>query len=107
MNKCISKATAGNYGYTVKHISAKPGDPSTFWSPDNGQTWYRTEKEARQAELDGKKTGAVNPDNYVYNKSFWAQNKKTILWCLAFLLLAAGGFYLYHKGNITFHIHKS
>lgn len=85
-----------------KHISAQAGQPSTFWSPDNGKTWYRSKKEAEK----GDASVAVNPQDFVYNKSFWAQNKKTILWCLGFLVVLGVCFYLYRKGVITINIRK-
>lgn len=85
-----------------KQISAKPGEPSTFWSNDNGTTWYLSKADAQT----GDKTKAVNPDDYVYTKSFLAANKKTLLTCGLLVLVLAGIFYLWHAGKITFHIHK-
>lgn len=86
----------------VKHISAENGQPSTFYSADNGKTWYRKKNQA----LGIDKGTAVNPDDYVYEKTFWAQNKKTILVCTLIVILIALLFYAWHKGAITFHIHK-
>lgn len=85
----------------TKNISALPGNPSTFWSSDNGNSWYCTKAEAETGE--GK---VVNPDDYIYTKSFWSQNKKTILVCAAITLIIGLLFYMWHKGVITFHVHK-
>lgn len=84
-----------------KNINALPGQPSTFWSQD-GVTWYRTKKEAEE----NNKANAVNPDDFVYKKGFFAANWKWLLVAFIILALAGGGFWLWHKGVITFHIHK-
>ena len=81
---------------TTKHISALQGNPSTFWSNDDGTTWYRTKAEAEKGV--GKK---VNPDEYVHTKSFWEQNRKTILTCLANATILGFGFFLYRKGTLA------
>ena len=85
-----------------KNINALPGQPSTFWSQD-GVNWYRTKKEA---EANDTKI-AVNPDDYVYKKGFFAANWPWLLAIAIVLLLGAGGFFLWHKGVITFHMHKA
>lgn len=79
-----------------KNISALPGNPSTFWSNNDGQTWHRTQKDA----LEG--INAVDPEEFVMKKSFWAQNKKTIIIALIVVVAAAGAFYAYKKGFIRF-----
>ena len=81
---------------TTKHISALQGNPSTFWSNDDGKTWYRT-----KAEAEAGAGTVVNPDDYVYSKGFWAQNKKTILVCLAIAVVLGFGFFLYRKGTFA------
>ena len=86
----------------VKHISANPGSPSTFWSPDN-EHWYTNKKDAEKNDT----SKAVNPDDYVVKKSFWAANKKVIIGFLIFALLVGGGIYLYRKGTITIHRHSA
>lgn len=85
-----------------KNINALPGQPSTFWTTD-GVNWYRTKA---QAEVNDTSL-AVNPDDYVAPKSTWKANKKVILIWAAVLLLLGVAFYAWHKGYITFHIHKS
>lgn len=85
-----------------KNINAKPGSPSTFWTRD-GKLWYRTKKEAEANDA----STAVNPDDYVYKKGFFATNWKWIVGGIILLALIGGGFYLYHKGTITFHLHKA
>lgn len=89
--------------FISRNISAQSGQPSTFWSYDEGKTWYRT----KELALQGNAQDQVNPNEYVYKKSFWAQNKKTILVCGAIALILGFGFFLWHKGVITFHVHKS
>ena len=86
----------------VKHISANPGSPSTFWSTDNVH-WYTNKKDAEKNDT----SKAVNPDDYVVKKSVWAANKKAFLWCLLIALLIGGGIYLYRKGTITIHRHTA
>lgn len=86
----------------VKHINSLPGQPSTFWSVD-GKHWYRTKKEAEANDI----SKSVNPDDYVYSKGFFAANWQWLIPCILFVALCAGGFYLWHKGAITFHIHKA
>ncbi len=86
----------------VKHISAQPGQPSTFWSQD-GKHWYKDKKSAEQNDTDK----AVNPEDYVMTKSFWAQNKNTLIVCLATVIILGVLFWCWHKGVITFHLHKS
>lgn len=85
-----------------KNINALPGQPSTFWSED-GVTWYRTKKEAEA----GDQTKSVNPDDFVYKKNFFVANWKPILAAVIVLALIGGGFWLWHKGTITFHRHIS
>ncbi len=85
-----------------KNINALPGKPSTFWSED-GIHWYRNKKSAEKGDI----TRAVNPDDYVYKKGFFAANWPWILAVVIILALIGGGFYLYHKGTITFHLHKA
>lgn len=83
------------------HISARPGYPSVFWQGKSGK-YYRTIKEART----DKEVGTVNPEVYVYHKSFWNLNKKTLWWCFVFLVLAVFFIYLYKKGKITINNYK-
>lgn len=80
---------------TKINISASPGNPSTFWKSASGR-YYRTKAEAVTDEAEH----AVNPEDYVYVKSFWAQNKKTIIWCAVAALLVVGGIWLWKKGRI-------
>ena len=61
--------------YIVKHISANPGAPSTFWSADNGQTWYTNKYDAKT----NRTTEQVNPEDYIVKKSFFKANKTAIL----------------------------
>ncbi len=78
------------------NISAEQGQPSTFWQGASGR-WYRT---MALATTD-KAADAVNPEDYMYKKSFWAQNKKTILWCAVAAVIVVGMVFLWKKGRIT------
>ena len=62
----------------VQHISAKPGQPSTFWQGASGN-WYLTKA---AAEKDVAMT-AVNPKDYELKKSFWNAHQKQIITCAA------------------------
>lgn len=78
------------------NISAAPGQPSTFWQGASGR-WYRSMKLA-ETDIEGN---AVNPEDYMYTKSFWAHNKKTVIWCLVATVIIVGMIFLWKKGKIT------
>lgn len=62
----------------VKHISAKAGNPSTFWKGESGN-WYVTKK----AALKDNTSFAVNPEAYKIKKSFYYQYQTQIILVLA------------------------
>lgn len=99
--KDYSRKTDDNT-YIVKHVSANPGAPSTFWSKDNGQTWYTSKNDAKT----NRTIAQVNPEDYIVKKSFFKANKTAILISLAVLVVLGALFFAWHKGIITFHIHK-
>lgn len=86
---------------TYKVISAEPGNPSTFWQGASGR-WYRSREDAKKDNV----AKAVNPDDYIYYRSFWAHNKKTIIWCLVFVILILAFVYLYKAGYLVLHVHN-
>lgn len=80
------------------HISTASGNPSTFWISRTGK-YYRSK---RQAENDsGKNT--VNPEEFKLQKSFWDQNKKTIIFFLGIGIIVAMLMWLWRTGTITYH----
>lgn len=81
-------------------ITSQPGWPSTFWQSKTGK-WYRTKKEA--IKDDGK---AVDPNGYIVEKSFWKQNKNTIIVCVAVAILLAALMWCWRAGVITFKVYK-
>ncbi len=83
------------------HISAEPGQPSTFWSQD-GKNWYRTKQEAEVNDI----AKAVNPDDYKITKSFWNEHKKAIIISGAVITIAVVIFVLYKKGLLKFNFKK-
>lgn len=90
--------TDSRTGINYMHISARPGQPSTFWQGKSGR-WY---KKLKHAELDDQKNEA-SPATYTYEKSFWEQNKKTVLWCLGFVVIITLLMWLWRTGTITYH----
>lgn len=69
------------------HISAAPGQPSTFWQGKSGR-WY-TNKQAAENDVA---MNAVVPQEYVSEKSFWHRNKTTIIVLLVLAALALSGY---------------
>ena len=64
----------------VQHISAKAGQPSTFWQGASGN-WYLTKAEATKDDT----TKAVNPKDYELKKSFWNAYQKQIITAAAII----------------------
>ena len=83
-NTFIRKATGG---VEVVHISAKEGDPSTFWKSASGK-YYLTKSEA--VNDNGN---AVNPDDYRIDVSFFTKYKTYILGALVAACVAAAVIY--------------
>lgn len=78
----MNKATS--YTPVAIHVSAKEGQPSTFWKSQSGK-YYRTKKEATE-----DKGNAVNPNDYAVEVSFFVKYKNYILGaCVAALITAA------------------
>ena len=87
----MKKATSSTV--EVVHISAKEGQPSTFWKSASGK-YYRTKMEA---ELD---TGvAVNPDDYRVDVSFFVKYKTYILG--AFIAAVVAGLLIWGAPKIA------
>ena len=81
-NMFVRKATGEP---EVVHISAKEGEPSTFWKSASGH-YYRTKAEAYKDNT----SKAVDPEKYRINTSFLVKYKSWILaGCVAALLTAA------------------
>ena len=55
------------------HISALPGQPSTFWQGESGR-WYTSKLAAGNDYVDN----AVDPQAYVSPKSFWHEHRFAI-----------------------------
>jgi len=85
----------------VLNISAAQGDPSTFWQGASGR-YYRTKADAETDDM----SKAVDPANYYYSKSFWAKNKKTIIWSIVAIIIIGGMIWLYKTGRINIIRHK-
>jgi hypothetical protein len=75
---------------TSKHISAKSGDPNTFWQGASGR-WYCTKKEAETDEA----SAAVNPDTYVIKKTFWNAHSKQIYLIAGIITIALVAYMAY------------
>lgn len=75
----------------VLHVSAKEGDPSTFWKSESGK-YYRTKKEA----IEDKGT-VVKPSSYEISVSFFTKYKTYILGALVAAIVAAAMFYFVPK----------
>lgn len=73
------------------HISAAPGQPSTFWKSKSG-VFYRTKAEAE------KDSGTpVNPDDYKVGTNFFVKYKKYIIAACISALVAGGLVYYFTK----------
>ena len=83
----MNKATS-TYEPTCINISAKQGEPSTFWKGQSGK-YYRTKKEA----IEDDQTKAVNPSDYEIKVSFLVKYKNYILAALVAAILAAAVIY--------------
>lgn len=68
---------------TAIHISAKEGEPSTFWKSASGK-YYRTKKEAEKDQGT-----AVNPEDYRIDVSFFTKYKTYILGAFCAAIVAA------------------
>lgn len=80
----------------IMHISAAPGDPSTFWQGASGR-WYRT-KALAESDIQGN---AENPEDYRIEKTFLDKHGKIILIGLLIVGLIAGtGYYLYKNKTL-------
>lgn len=79
---------ATDYQPTSINISAKQGEPSTFWKGQSGR-YYRTKTQAIQDDAKN----AVNPDDYKIKVSFFVKYKKYILAALVAAILAAAVIY--------------
>lgn len=80
------------YQPSIKHVSAKEGQPSTFWRSKSGK-YYRTKKEA--IADNGKNT--ANPSDYEISVSFLTKYKTYILGALVAAIVAALLFYFVPK----------
>ena len=69
------------------HISALPGQPSTFWQGESGR-WY-TSKSAAENDVA---LNAVDPQAYVAQKSFWHEHRFAIIAVLVVVALALAGY---------------
>ena len=87
--KTIRKATGDP---VAVHVSAKEGEPSTFWKSASGK-YYRTKNEA--IKDTGKNT--VNPSDYEIQVSFVVKYKNYIIGAVVAALVAAALFYFVPK----------
>ena len=69
------------------HISALPGQPSTFWQGESGR-WYTSKLAAENDYVDN----AVDPQAYVAPKSFWHEHRFAIIAVLVVVALALAGY---------------
>lgn len=83
------------------NIDAKQGDPNTFWVGDSGR-YYRTLKEAEEDNPDNE----VFPQDYVIQKSFYQQHKKTIWICAAVLVVGFVVIRLFDTNKLVYNNHK-
>lgn len=84
------------------NISAAPGQPSTFWISPSGR-YYRTAAQARE----DNPALAVNPADYIIQKSFWQRNRAWLIPLIIISLLAILVWYLGRKGIITLKLRKN
>ena len=85
----MNKATF--YTPIAVHVSAKEGQPSTFWKSQSGK-YYRTKSEAA-----ADKGVALNPDDYAIEVSFFTKYKTYILGALVAAIVAAAVIYFAPK----------